>query len=403
MNTDKIAELIRQDPVPWHDLRERRVFTDIQLQITKSRTQSKTMVLQTPLGNPLHYKVILTAAATLLVGLGVFIGAQLFAPSPESLTSDDTARNVDGAPVADFDSTLEINGVGNAVLSPGARLMLQSENANEIHMSQTIGRIHYAILPQRNRTLFVHIRQIEVRVIGTAFDIDMNNNAVVISVSKGVVSVVDGKKQFFLGARERYQTQFETLQHKKSETEMAPSPAHTATDIEYQKNINTKNKGKPKKIQPQKDEKKSRATGLTDARSQEPAMNETPDSDTSAPQIEDILKNVDLARRHGNFAHAKELLLQAIQTYPDDAKIPVCYFTLGNVAYSSGRYLDAARSYRQYLLVAPDGNLSEDALAAIADSLTQAGQIRSAADAAQRYIETYPNGIHAQRMKALAQ
>ena len=53
-----------------------------------------------------------------------------------------------------------------------------------------------------------------VRVIGTVFDVDVKTNSVSVNVTKGVVSVVAGDKQLFLGAGERFETKLDTLQNQ---------------------------------------------------------------------------------------------------------------------------------------------------------------------------------------------
>ena len=121
------------------------------------------------------------------------------------------------------------------------------------------------------------------------------------------------------------------------------------------------------------------------------------------PGVEDLLKQVDEARKRGDFGTAAKLLQEVIASYPDNSNIPICYFTLGNVRFSSGQFNSAAAAYRKYLQVAPDGILSEDASAAIADALSRQGDRAGAVRAAQQYLEKHATGVHAGRMRAFTE
>ena len=127
MNTDKIAETLRLDPVPWNDLRERRVLGDIHQQLSASWTPSQATSLQTSFNQWVQRKSILAAAAILLLCLGAFIGARLFSTSSATQQTRDKTMAIGSVPDADSYSTLEIKGLGETVLSPSARMMLVKE------------------------------------------------------------------------------------------------------------------------------------------------------------------------------------------------------------------------------------------------------------------------------------
>ena len=400
MNTEKLAWLLRHDPVPWDDLRERRVLGDLQKHLSAELHGLKVTGGQSLFGDMLPARVVVIAAAALLVCLGAFIGARFFAPPAPAQPSDGQPTATSQASDVTSYSTLLINGLGKARLSPTARMTLERETANEIHLRQSRGRIRYTIQPQREKTLVIHVHAVEVRVIGTAFDINVTGDTVSVEVMKGVVSVTTGAGPLFLSAGERFETRLTDTRHPAKTPDVAPLQPPTPATTEATDTGGTANS--------ESDESMRHDGGKSHMMRPRNIRRYTGDAavDTLAPppapaQMTQVLGEVDSARKSGDYARAEKLLRQAIQTWPADSRVPVCYFTLGNVAFSSGRFLAAARAYRQYLRVAPGGNLSEDALAAIADSLNRAGDPKSAATAARRYLEKHADGIHAQRMKAL--
>ena len=401
MTPEKIKETLRSDPIPWDELRERRVLGDIQQQLANDNSLQRVPLPQTPLKNMMQNKIALAAAATVLLCLGVFIGARLVAPQPSSNPSVDSHTTMHNGHQDGTDSTLEIKGLGRAVLASSAKMILEKETDDEIHLGQPTGHIHYVISPQRKKTLVIHAKQVEVRVIGTVFDVDVQKNAVSVSVQEGLVSIIAGDRKLFLGANERFETQLDALNKKATAkpnvpTEVSDVSERTSRESKNDKNTsNFKMATREKSPQPDTIADTRIPAGISVPRKAE----ETTGGDSV--RIDDILKEVDSARKQGDYAKAKELLNQAIHTYPTHPRVPICYFTLGNVAVSSGQHSAAARAYRKYLLLAPGGILAEDASAAIADSLTRAGDQEGAAAAAQEYLNKYATGVHAQRMKAL--
>jgi TolA-binding protein len=88
--------------------------------------------------------------------------------------------------------------------------------------------------------------------------------------------------------------------------------------------------------------------------------------------------------------------------FPRDKRAPLAAFTLGRVLLEDlsqpGRAADAFRRAQQ---LAPKGPLASDALAREADAAQRAGQADRARQLAARYLELYPSGPQAQRLRKL--
>ena len=121
------------------------------------------------------------------------------------------------------------------------------------------------------------------------------------------------------------------------------------------------------------------------------------------PSFDELLKEVDRARRAGDNDLAAATLRKMINLYPGNGRIVSALFTLGKVESQRGRYVDAARAYRRCWRSSPRGTLAEDAHFQEAISWDRIGRIREAQAAARRYLQAFPTGPYAERMRRIAQ
>ncbi|MBN2528213.1 MAG: FecR domain-containing protein [Deltaproteobacteria bacterium] len=394
----QLSEILRSDPVPWDDLRERRVLGEIQQQLIQCNVRP-TSRFDTRL---LPFPALAAVAAFLLLGLGALLGAYFFSakpshPVPANQTTHSTSQNA-----TPDTSVVEIEDIGEATLSKGAKIAFEKKFKNEIRFRQSAGRIHYSIVPQHNRTLVVHVQQIEVRVVGTAFDIEITRDSVSVDVVHGTVLVTAENKRLRLNAGERFDSKsFSKNMHTPN------SDNHRMEKMLSQQVVDDAATA-PSKGGPKKPASVSHEFNQDASKNIKNAYPQTTTADISPPTTPDesdvtrILKEVDKARRIGNLNDAGALLRQLIRTHPRHADIPIWYFTLGNVTFASGQYRAATQAYHTYLQKAPGGVLAEDAIAAIADAFSHQGDGNAASKAAKDYLEKYPVGVHAARMKAIS-
>ncbi|MBW2278915.1 MAG: tetratricopeptide repeat protein, partial [Deltaproteobacteria bacterium] len=89
--------------------------------------------------------------------------------------------------------------------------------------------------------------------------------------------------------------------------------------------------------------------------------------------------------------------------FPGNGRIVSVLFTLGKVENQRGRYVESARAFRKCWRSYPRGTLAEDAHYQEAISWDRIGRIREAQAAARRYLESFPNGPYADRMRRISQ
>jgi TolA-binding protein len=90
-----------------------------------------------------------------------------------------------------------------------------------------------------------------------------------------------------------------------------------------------------------------------------------------------------------------------LQRHPDDTRAALAQFVLGRVQSAQGAHRDAARAFAACLAREPSGSLAEDALAELARAHSRAGERAEAVAAAQRYLSSYPRGVHQRAMREL--
>jgi transmembrane sensor len=109
-----------------------------------------------------------------------------------------------------------------------------------------------------------------------------------------------------------------------------------------------------------------------------------------------------VARLSRHPSEATRYLSRVSDGFPRDQRAPAAAFTLGRVLLEDlGQPGRAADAFRRAQQLAPKGPLASDALAREADAAQRAGQAERAKQLAARYIELYPNGPQAQRLRKL--
>jgi tetratricopeptide (TPR) repeat protein len=109
-----------------------------------------------------------------------------------------------------------------------------------------------------------------------------------------------------------------------------------------------------------------------------------------------LLREADEARARGDLDAAVAALGRLLARHPRDARVTVATFTLAQIVRSQGKHELAARHFE-----ACGGALRGDAIAEAAASWSAAGNPERARQNAERYLDAYPSGVHADHMRQL--
>jgi transmembrane sensor len=116
----------------------------------------------------------------------------------------------------------------------------------------------------------------------------------------------------------------------------------------------------------------------------------------------DLMLAADVARLSRHPAEATRYLSRVADGFPRDQRAAPAAFTLGRVLMEDlGQPGRAADAFRRAQQLAPRGPLFSDALAREADAAQRAGQQERARQLAARYLEQFPNGPQALRLRKL--
>jgi transmembrane sensor len=108
--------------------------------------------------------------------------------------------------------------------------------------------------------------------------------------------------------------------------------------------------------------------------------------------VEALMEAADVARLSGHPEVAVRYLEKIVRKHRANPATPLAAFTLGRMLLSQlARPSEAAEAFAAARELAPNGSLSQDALAREVEAWSKAGQTKQAYLRAQLFVEKYPN------------
>lgn len=383
---------IREQEVPWNELRERRVLERV---LTKNAEATLKSARRRFLRQ--RFPAMIAAGfAALLIGLIIYDRNE-----PPDMPKGISPRPPGAKESGENEQPLvELADVGSARLSAGAVVRVSENQPRETVVTQSKGKVYYSIIKQQGRTVVILAAGVRVRVVGTKFTIDMEGSKVSVAVEEGVVSVHDGKREFALRADERIAvaTNVPSEEIHRAEENAAPDALALQTLV-------LKDPISPANKPGEYVAKRSLEVTAKDKESipieNTPNSAEVSAADPIPSALKPSLQNIDSLRRKGELQQAAAELRGIVARYPEYVGLPTVWFTLGNVERARDRHGDAADAYRRCFDLAVSGPLAEDALAEAASSFQLAGKRLKGKSYARKYLDRFPDGTHASRMRLL--
>jgi transmembrane sensor len=243
------------------------------------------------------------------------------------------------------------------------------EDAHErVRLRLDRGRARFEVTPRPRRSFSVRTGNVTVSVVGTTFAIEVVADRVGVSVEHGAVEVDWGVGRKRLLANES--GWFPPL------VMSGESQAAEAQDKEPPSDIPVKPTLAPPSA--------------------------APSSRAAEPTAQQLLAEVDAARSRNQPERAVEILRQILREHPADPRAPLAAFTLGRMLLNElGRPREAATAFHE-VRKKGSGQFAEDALAREVEAWSRAAEPDRARALARTYLERYPSGRHARRVKALS-
>jgi hypothetical protein len=230
-----------------------------------------------------------------------------------------------------------------AQLSNDARVRVLNDDAKEVRIGQEGGEVVYKIDPvaAKQRDVVVEVAHLYIMVQGSHFSAGLTENKVSIEVSEGSVIVDDGNKQLELVEGDSLRLE---RQARLDEAQVESKPARKAKAVHADSSKRKASKGA------------------------------------------------------GDLAASAAALQQLVDGEAEGKVPPVTWMTLGRVERRRGNHQAAAKAFESYWKRFSSRPLAEDALHEAFVSWRAAGRTSEAQRVAEKYIEAFPGGLHADQM-----
>lgn len=293
---------------------------------------------------------------------------------------------------------------------PHASIELLSGTAREVRLSLRSGAGRFRVAKNRDRRFIVEAGSVQVRVVGTRFEVSRNDRAqtVGVEVEEGIVEVTpgDGGKPLRLRAGESIQlTQRPRPPHMHNAPADAslPTPADptaaTTTEVESIEITEAELALASDKPAAQRTARRlwRRHPRPHAALAQKPEAAEPAPAapQPTVPGARELLEEAQRAQAAGERRVAAELYEQIMQLHPHDARASLAAFELGRVRMDYLGDAKGAIAALRWSLRTTTSAFREDAMARLVRSAETVDQ-QTCKQHKQAYLAEYPRGRYAE-------
>jgi TolA-binding protein len=266
---------------------------------------------------------------------------------------------------ADAEVAVQLSDGSHVALAPRAQMRVRSNKPKAVELELASGQARFDVRHDTDRRFAIRIADVEVRVLGTRFNLERREQSdgtfVQVSVSEGVVEVQVTRA----GAPEL------TRIHASETWSTLILPAAVPVPATVQELAGEA----AEPVLPARPRKLSRAAEV------DPAS--------------DLFTQATLARRAGRMRDAADSYLELLDRYPGDARSALSAFELGRLRMDAlGDPKGAIEALERALKAGASASFREDALARIVVASDALGRTQQCLRARQRYAEQYPSGVH---------
>jgi transmembrane sensor len=324
-------------------------------------------------------RAVVRGVASLGAGLSLVAGLWFFSPKSPEVAANAPALASAAPSAAERDFALA-DGSHVSLLAAGSRVEVLEQSAARVRTQLGAGSARFDVRHDPARVFEVESGDVKVRVLGTAFSLVREGALTRVAVERGAVRVEWSGGQAFLSA---------------GQSGLYPPPAGEADAVkppeaaaELGSNVGEEAASWRKLAKRGAYADAFKALG--------------PSSKGVLNEPSDLMLAADVARLSRHPGEATRFLSRVTDQFPRDKQAPLAAFTLGRVLLEDlGQPGRAADAFHRAQQLAPKGPLASDALAREADAAQRAGQVDRAKQLAQRYLESYPTGPHAARLRKL--
>lgn len=274
-------------------------------------------------------------------------------------------------------------------LSSGTTLHLAGRTLDAMDLRLWAGHASFEVVPGGRRRWSIDCGLARVTVVGTGFDLDLDEARLRVAVRHGAVrvegSTVEGGART-VGAGEALDV---PARRDDPAVPQAPAPLLDAGGLASTRPSTPRRLPSPAVRAP------------IDA-SMEPPPDVAVRAAPSVDPAEELWQRADGARRAQRHADAATLLAELVDRYPASARAPMAAFVMGRDHLRVlRRPMAAAAAYARALELGLAEGLREEAWLGLVESRWQSGDRAGALDAARRYRTAYPRGVHREYIDGL--
>ncbi len=326
-------------------------------------------------------RALVRVASAATAVMAVAAGFWLWSPKTAGFTSGAPAlASAVVSPPGERDFALP-DGSHVSLLSSGSRVEVLEQTAVLVRTQLGAGAARFDVRHDASRLFEVESGDVKVRVLGTAFSMVREGLLTRVAVERGAVRVQWTGGEAFLSAGQS------GLYPPPSAADASKAQAEPLSELAGNVAEEASSWRKLAKRGAYVDAFKALGPVASKSVRDEPT---------------DLMLAADVARLSRHPGEATRYLSRVSDGFPRDKRAALAAFTLGRVLLEDlGQPGRAADAFRRAQQLAPRGPLASDALAREVDAAQRAGQADRARQLATRYVELYPEGPQAQRLRKL--
>jgi len=274
-------------------------------------------------------------------------------------------------------------------LAAQSRIELAESKADAVKLRLRRGSVRCDVTHREGRRFSVEALGIEVRVIGTLFNVAIADGGrrVDVSVERGSVEVRaldDAGSYRRISAGERWSVELPAPPASATASAAMPAPAPEPPSSAAE--------ARPSRP---KDDSRAEAPPTADRGDVDPA------SDPNTATARELFDLANLARRSGDLAAAARAYELLLSKYPNDGRAGLAAFELGRLRLERlGNPAGAISALERAMAKAPSPGLREDAMARLVQAYAAIGDGARCRRTRDRYLSEYPGGVHTNAVKS---
>lgn len=328
---------------------------------------------------------VAVAGGLTLAGVGAAVLVERAPPDPSSVWENAALESAGDSISVKLEDSSRIE------LSAQSRIELAESKTDAVKLRLRRGSVRCDVTHREGRRFSVEALGIEVRVVGTLFNVAIadGERRVDVSVERGSVEVRaldDAGAYRRISAGERWSVALPTLPAAAGAAVERPLPPPEPSSESAEARPN-RPREEPRAAEP--------APSAADRDGVDPA------SDPNTATARELFDLANLARRSGDLAAAARAYELLLSKYPNDGRVGLAAFELGRLRLERlGNPAGAVAALERALAKAPSPGLREDAMARLVQAYAAIGDGARCRRMRDRYLSEYPGGVHTNGVKS---